>query len=158
MINRAACHPQCAGSAAEVVLIHQLESALVEDGDGEFVVLDMHRQHRVAARDWAAARRRSRCWFLRSSGCRGTGAGQVRIPGGPPRPVRRMACGMPFSMKICSVVSGSETTNLATVASRESCTLRPMTSMAEARSSLTRAASAPARLGSMTENWRTGAP
>ncbi len=35
-------------SAAQIVLIHQLEAALVEDGDGEFVVLDVHGEHRVA--------------------------------------------------------------------------------------------------------------
>ena len=70
----------------------------------------------------------------------------------------QLVCGMPFSMKICWVVSGSETTRRATVASRESWTLRPITSMAEARSNFTKAASAPARLGSMTENCRTGAP
>ena len=70
----------------------------------------------------------------------------------------QLVCGMPFSMNNCSVVSGSETTRRATVASRESWTLRPITSMAEARSNFTKAASAPARLGSMTENCRTGAP
>ena len=32
-------------SAAEVVLIDQLESALVEDGEREFIILDVHREH-----------------------------------------------------------------------------------------------------------------
>ena len=40
----------------------------------------------------------------------------------------------------------------------ESCMLRPMTSIPAPRNSLTTAARVPARFGSMTENWRIGAP
>jgi hypothetical protein len=44
------------------------------------------------------------------------------------------------------------------VASRESCTLKPITSMEEDRSSFTSEASAPTRFGNIMDNHRNGVP
>src|SRR6056300_1655968 len=58
-------------------------------------------------------------------------------------------------MNNSSALSGSFTINRATVASRESCTLRPITSLSRRLSRLESEEKAPTRFGIITENCRT---